>query len=134
MSFRVLVDIALRALSPAINDPTTAVQVLDCEEDLLRTLVGRDLTAGEIRGPHGKTRVLLALPVWDDYVALAVDEIIEAGAGHLRIRGRVERLLRELIALAPEHRRAPLQLRLDDLYARWPALQPGAGPFIPGRS
>ena len=62
MAFRVLVDIALRALSPAINDPTTAVQVLDCEEDLLRMLVGRDLDAGEITGPHGRTRVLLALP------------------------------------------------------------------------
>jgi uncharacterized membrane protein len=134
MAFRVLVDIALRALSPAINDPTTAVQVLDCEEDLLRMLAGRDLDAGEITGPHGRTRVLLALPAWDDFVALAVDEIVEAGADKSRIRGRVERLLHELIALAPEHRRDPLQLRLDDLHARWPAPQPGAGPFIPGRS
>jgi uncharacterized membrane protein len=121
MAFRVLVDIALRALSPAINDPTTAVQVLDCEEDLLRMLVGRDLDAGEITGPHGKTRVLLALPGWDDFVALAVDEIIEAGAGHLRIRRRVERLLRELIALAPESRRAPLQTRLDESASTWPS-------------
>ncbi len=67
-------------------------------------------------------------------MALAVDEIVEAGAGKSRIRGRVERLLRELIALAPEHRRTPLQFRLDDLHARWPSPQPGAGPFIPGRS
>jgi uncharacterized membrane protein len=115
MAFRVLVDIALRALSPAINDPTTAVQVLDCEESLLRTLVGRDLDVGEITGPHGRTRVLLSLPDWDDYVALAVDEIVEAGAGQVRIRRRLERLLRDLIALAPTRRRAPLQLRLDDL-------------------
>jgi uncharacterized membrane protein len=134
MAFRVLVDIALRALSPAINDPTTAVQVLDREEDLLRMLVGRDLDAGEITGPRGRTRVLLDLPGWDDFVALAVDEIVEAGAGHQRIGGRVERLLRDLIALAPEHRRGPLQLRLDDLHARWPTPQSGAGPFAPGRS
>jgi uncharacterized membrane protein len=134
MAFRVLVDIALRALSPAINDPTTAVQVLDCEEDLLRMLVGRDLDAGEITGPHGRTRVLLALPGWDDYVALAVDEIVEAGADHMRIRRRVERLLRDLIALAPEQRRAPLQLRLNELHASWPAPDEGAGPLTPGRS
>jgi uncharacterized membrane protein len=134
MAFRVLVDIALRALSPAINDPTTAVQVLDCEEDLLRMLAGRDLDAGEITGPHGRTRVLLALPGWDDYVALAVDEIVEAGAGNVRIRRRVERLLRDLIALAPDRRRAPLQTRLDDLHARWPAVDAGAGSLIPGRS
>ena len=106
LAFRVLVDIALRALSPAINDPTTAVQALDCEESLLRMLVGRDLDVGEITGPNGRTRVLLALPDWDDYVALAVDEIVEAGAGQVRIRRRLERLLRDLLALAPESRRA----------------------------
>jgi uncharacterized membrane protein len=124
MAFRVLADIALRALSPAINDPTTAVQVLDCEEDLLRMLVGRDLDAGEITGPRGKTRVLLALPGWEDYVALAVDEIVEAGAGNMRIRRRVEHLLRDLIALAPESRRAPLQVRQDELASRWPSAGP----------
>jgi uncharacterized membrane protein len=134
MAFRVLVDIALRALSPAINDPTTAVQVLDCEEDLLRMLAGRDLDAGEITGARGTTRVLLPLPGWDDYVALAVDEIVEAGAANARIRRRVERLLRDLVALAPERRRAPLQTRLDDLQAPWRASEAGAGSLTPGRS
>jgi hypothetical protein len=78
-------------------------------------LVGRDLDVGEITGPRGNTRVLLALPGWDDYVALAVDEVLEAGAGHARIRRRVERLLRDLLAVAPASRRAPLQQRLDAL-------------------
>jgi hypothetical protein len=77
--------------------------------------------------------VLLALPSWEDYVALAVDEIVEAGAGHARIRRRVEGLLRDLLALAPASRRAPLQVRLDDLLSRWPEPEPGAGPSIPGR-
>jgi uncharacterized membrane protein len=115
LAFRVLVDIALRALSPAINDPTTAVQALDCEEGLLRMLVDRELDVGEIAGPGSKTCVRLVLPDWEEYVALSVDEIIEAGAGHTRIRRRVERLLRDLIELAPESRRTPLQDRLDDL-------------------
>ena len=123
MAFRVLVDIALRALSPAINDPTTAVQVLDCEEDLLRMLVGRDLQVGEITGPRGNVRVRLTLPDWDDYVALAVDEIVEAGAGHARIRQRVERLLRDLLAVAPASRRDPLCSRLEDLASRWPSTE-----------
>jgi uncharacterized membrane protein len=130
MAFRVLVDIALRALSPAINDPTTAVQVLDCEEDLLRMLAGRDLDAGEITGLHGRTRVLLDLPGWDDFVALAVDEIVEAGAGNVRIRRRVESLLRELIALAPESRRAPLHARLDELASAWPSPGPETAPAL----
>ena len=132
MAFRVLVDIALRALSPAINDPTTAVQVLDCEEDLLRMLVGRDLDAGEITGPHGRTRVLLALPSWDDYVALAVDEIVDAGADNVRIRRRVECLLRELTALAPESRREPLQARLDELASQWQPAGSGTATTLSG--
>jgi uncharacterized membrane protein len=121
LAFRVLVDIALRALSPAINDPTTAVQALDCEESLLRVLVDRELDVGEIAGLKGKTCVKLVLPDWEEYVALSVDEIVEAGAGYVRIRRRVERLLRDLIELAPESRRTPLQVRLDDLTSRYPS-------------
>ena len=36
---RQLVDIAIRALSPAVNDPTTAVQVIDRVADLLGQIV-----------------------------------------------------------------------------------------------
>ena len=38
-ALRILVDVAIRALSPAVNDPTTAVQVLDHLEDTM-TLIG----------------------------------------------------------------------------------------------
>jgi uncharacterized membrane protein len=113
LGFRVLVDIALRALSPAVNDPNTAVQVVDSLESLLRMLVVRDLDIGEITGPRGRTRVLLPLPCWEDYVTLSIDELIEISAGHTQVQRRLERLLRDLIAMAPEHRRPPLQARLD---------------------
>jgi uncharacterized membrane protein len=115
LAFRVLTDIALRALSQAINDPTTAVQVLDSDESLLRMLVGRDLNVGEMTGPHGNARVLLPLPDWDDYVALSVDELIDMGANHAQVRRRLARLLRDLIALAPPSRRSALQMRLHRL-------------------
>jgi uncharacterized membrane protein len=42
-ALRLLVDIAIKALSPAINDPTTAVQAIDQIEDLLRRLAKCDL-------------------------------------------------------------------------------------------
>jgi uncharacterized membrane protein len=115
LPFRVLADIALRALSSGINDPTTAVQVLDSEEGLLRMLVARDLEVGEITGPAGNARVLLPLPAWEEYVGLAVDELIDMGAKYVQVRRRLERLLRDLLALAPASRRAPLQVRLDVL-------------------
>ncbi len=128
LALRVLVDIALRAISPAINDPYTAVQVLDSEESLLRTLLGRDLDIGEITGPGGSTRVLLRLPSWDEYVALAVDELIDMSAHLAQVRLRIERLLRDLIAVAPASRRAPLQVRLDAIAPDHPAAGgPGAG-------
>jgi uncharacterized membrane protein len=115
LAFRVLVDIALRALSPAVNDPTTAVQVIDCEETLLRMLLDRDLDAGDIADAEGTTRVLLDLPDWKTYVALACDELIPASAGQVSVHRRLERLLRDLAAIAPEGRRAPLEERLDGL-------------------
>ncbi len=50
---RLLVDIAIKALSPAINDPTTAVQAIDQIEDLLRRLARHDLDAGFARDRDG---------------------------------------------------------------------------------
>ena len=46
-AIRLLVDIAIKALSPAINDPTTAVQALDQIEDLLLRLGQRHLEIGK---------------------------------------------------------------------------------------
>jgi hypothetical protein len=48
-AIRILVDIAIKALSPAINDPTTAVQALDQVEDLLLRLGRADLETGRAR-------------------------------------------------------------------------------------
>jgi uncharacterized membrane protein len=75
LAFRLLVDIALRALSPALNDPTTATQVLDCLDSLLRIVARRDLAVGRVEDPDGALRVIVVLPTWDDYLALASDEI-----------------------------------------------------------
>jgi hypothetical protein len=52
LALRILADIALRSLSPAINDPTLAVQALDGIDALLRRLATRTLKVGRIR-PEG---------------------------------------------------------------------------------
>jgi hypothetical protein len=57
-SFRILVDIALKALSPAINDPTTAVLVLDQVHRLLRVVGRRHLQGEVIRDLNGTARVI----------------------------------------------------------------------------
>ena len=60
-AFRLLADIALRALSTAISDPATAVQVLDTTESLLRPLVSRDLDVAGVHDDAGTVRVVMAL-------------------------------------------------------------------------
>ena len=62
-AFRLLADIGMRALSPAVNDPATAVQVLDTTESLLQLLVSRDLDVAEVADDAGDVRVVLALPI-----------------------------------------------------------------------
>ncbi len=58
-AMRILVDIAIKALSPAINDPTTAVQALDQLEDLLLRLGRRSLAAGRARDASGSVRLVV---------------------------------------------------------------------------
>ena len=79
-AIRLLVDAAIRALSPAINDPTTAVQALDQIEDLLRRLGGRQLDHGQAFDPLGMLRLTFLVPTWEDYLALSFDEIRQYGA------------------------------------------------------
>jgi uncharacterized membrane protein len=57
-AFRLLADIGLRALSPAVNDPATAVQVLDTIESLLAPLKTRDLEVAEIADDAGAVKVV----------------------------------------------------------------------------
>jgi uncharacterized membrane protein len=111
-ALRILADIALRALSPALNDPTSAVQALDSIDALLRRLATRKLDLGKIADADGNVRVLLVLPTWDDYLAVGLDEIIEASRQSPNVRRRVKELLRELLSIVPDARRPPVEARL----------------------
>jgi uncharacterized membrane protein len=82
---RLLVDIAIKALSPAINDPTTAVQTIDQIEDLVRRLGQRDLDAGYICDTRGIVRLIIPMLRWDDYLRLAFDEIRQYGATSVQV-------------------------------------------------
>lgn len=67
-----LTDIALRALSPGINDPTTAEEALLRSADLLRRLADRELAIRVIA--DGRPLVLRSRPTWDDLVGRAFDQ------------------------------------------------------------
>jgi len=112
---RVLVDIAIRALSPAINDPTSAVQALDQIDDVLHRLAHRALGDGLLADEAGTVRVRFPAPRWDMFVALAFDEIIMYGAGSLQVARRLHALLTDLLATAPPGRREVVADRLATL-------------------
>ena len=114
-ALRFLTDIALRALSPALNDPTSAVQALDGIDALLRRLATRKLDLGKITDSDGNVRVLLVLPTWDDYLAVGLDEIIGASRQSPNVRGRVAELRRDLLSIAPDVRHPPVRARLDQV-------------------
>lgn len=90
---RILVDIAIKALSPAINDPTTAVQALDQIEDLLHRIARRDLDAGFANDADGVLRLVFPMPTWEDYLTLAFDEIRQYGTGSLQVMRRLRSAL-----------------------------------------
>lgn len=102
--FRQLVDIAERALSPGVNDPTTAVQVIDQLHDLLRRLVTRPLPPWQLVTDSGRLAVDVAQPTFAHYLALAVDEIAHWGADVERVQARLAVMLRDLQGVAlPAH-------------------------------
>jgi len=94
---RLLVDIAIKALSPAINDPTTAVQAIDQIEDLLRRLGRRELDVGYARDVNGVLRLIFPMPTWEDYLELSFDEIRQYGATSVQV---MRRLRSALVGLA----------------------------------
>ena len=115
--FRQLVDIALRALSPGTNDPTTAVQALDRLHDLLRRLVRREIPSPMRRDESQLVRLVLPRPGWDEYVQLTIDEIRLAGERQIQIGRRLRYLLEDLLAVAPAHRVPVLRRELELLDA-----------------
>jgi len=108
-AIRLLVDIAIRALSPAINDPTTAVQVLDQIEDLLLRLGQRHLECGMYRDSEGKLRLTVPFPAWEDLLRLGLSEISFCGAASVQVMRRMNALVSDLLPAVPEKRRPALR-------------------------
>jgi uncharacterized membrane protein len=112
-AFRVVVDIAIKALSKAINDPTTAVLAIDQLHRLLRRVGNRQLQDDRLLDADGKPRVIFPTPDWDDFVELTFREIRLYGAENPQIARRLRAMLVNLISTLTESRRPALQRELD---------------------
>jgi uncharacterized membrane protein len=122
-AIRCTVDVAIRALSPAVNDPTSAVEGLDALEAMLLRLGRRPLQSSAIEDDDGQVRLLLPSPDWDELVDLALTEIRWYGADAPQVARRMTALLDRLTeSLAPERhgslirQRHALELSLARIY------------------
>ena len=135
-AFRLLADIGLRALSPAVNDPATAVQVLDTIQSLLSPLINRDLDVAGIADGSGTIKVVLALPAWDDYLRTSLDDLIESADRSPMVLLRARTLLTSLLKAAPPQYRPAIAWRLQRaealLASNFPAIWQHADGTGPG--
>jgi uncharacterized membrane protein len=109
-ALRMLVDIAIRALSPAINDPTTAVQVLDRVELLLAELASRKPGPSLLVDDDRSPRAIVPAPRWAAYMELGLMEIRLYGAASPQIVRRLTALYDRLSEVADESERPRIEL------------------------
>ncbi len=105
---RQLTDVASKALSPGINDPTTAVHALAHSSALLCELAGRDLSPRLLRDDQDQVRVVLARRDFGEMLELAIAQPRRYGAADPFVLARLFALLRELAwcAAEPDQQRA----------------------------
>jgi uncharacterized membrane protein len=111
-AFRILVDIAIKALSPTINDPTSAVMAIDQIHELLSQMGSRRLDIGRHCDADGRVRLAVNRPSWEDYVSLAVDEIRYFGAEQFQVMRRLRAVFEDLQRVVPDERKAAISREL----------------------
>jgi uncharacterized membrane protein len=112
-AFRIIVDIASKALSPAINDPTTGVLAIDQIHRLLGTVSRRQLDTGRVSDAEGRLRLAYRTPDWEDFVSLSVTEIRQFGRESIQIVRRMRAMLESLIKVVPPQRVELLRAELE---------------------
>src|SRR5207249_9100597 len=105
-----------KALSPAVNDPTTAVLALDQIHHLLREVGNRQLDTGREYDAAGKLRLVYRTPDWEDFVQLAVTEIRQFGRESIQVTRRLRAMLEGLTQTLPDSRAALLRQELSLLH------------------
>jgi uncharacterized membrane protein len=110
--FRLLADISARALSPGVNDPTTAIQALDQIDLLLREVSRRRLSTGIVRDDQGAVRFVRRVPSWEDFLNLALVETHQFGVGSVQVMRRMRALLDDLRETVPAFRQPEIDAEL----------------------
>ena len=136
-------DIAIKALSPGINDPTTAFRCIDRLSEVLLEM-GTRAPPRSWRTDEGHVHYLARHPTFERAVGLAFDQIRHFGASNPGIAQKLLEVLTRLASLVPPPRRpavlAQAEAVLHDARARIESatdrarIEQTAGRLLPGRS
>ncbi len=85
LGMELLAEIAVRALSPGINDPNTAVNCLNYLGDLLVRIARHDLPRLAMHDEEGRLRLVIATPDFRAFLERSLLGIAGAGAGHVQV-------------------------------------------------
>jgi uncharacterized membrane protein len=118
LAFRLLSDIAIRALSPAVNDPASAVSAIAAIDDLLRIIADRKLDIGRVDDSTGAVRIVLKMPTWDDFLVAGADDLAPYTVGSPMAAARMAGMLDELVVAVPPRRRTAVEQRRQRLAQR----------------
>ncbi len=120
-AIRQLVDVALKALSPGINDMTTAEYALYHLGDALGRLADRPFPSNVRTTADQRTRLIFTRPTWEDFVQAAFSQIRHAGQDDVHVTGTLLRVLHDLALRLPpgtraeavQHQVAEVRLSID---------------------
>ena len=116
---RQLVDIALRAIAPSMNDPYTSVQAIQHITAVMTDMVTRDMRPAVVADTAGAPRVMVPMTSFEENLAMVCGHIRPYAADHPRVAVELLRLLQETAARAPTARRrqavaAQVELVVDE--------------------
>lgn len=111
---RQLVDIALKALSPSLNDPSTAVDAIGHLSAILHELALRPLGGEIVQDGDGHTRIGVPKPSFDDYLAIVCTGIAHYGGHDVVVMRRLLRMLEDLGTVVRSEERQVVVLRWID--------------------
>ncbi len=110
---RQIVDVALKALSPGINDTTTAINCIDFLGAILARLAQRSIES-PYRSDGGQVRVVTRGPTFPGLLGEAFDQIRQNAEGNVAVLVRLLQVLDMLVErTADDQRRRALRLQAD---------------------
>lgn len=115
-AIRQLVDIGLKALSPGINDPTTAEHVLYHLGDALGQLAIRPFPSNIRATEDQRTQIIFSRPAWSDFVDTVFSQIRRAAESDVHVTSTLLEVLYELaLHLPPGSRADPIRQQVAEV-------------------